>query len=177
MGSSISEMTPLKRVIWLIFVLPIVGGVVSTVYTVAKMRGSFNSWQSLGKPNTSDISLISIDYVEDSKGTIYKYQYETNCVNDCWIEVDALPPNSNQLDLLPFEDCEQAFNLPSLDSYSDSITECIRWGTGILVTIQAIDYTGNVIMWQKGHDDFGDVINFIISPLWGSAGGLSIGGS
>jgi hypothetical protein len=38
--------------------------------------------------------------------------------------------------------------------------------------VQAIDNDGNVQMWQKGQDDFGDGITLLMSPFIGAISGF-----
>ncbi len=161
-------MSSSKRVALLFVLLPLLGSIFSCLFFSARMRGTFTKWEMLGRPTSTPIKLIRMDYVESATREIYKFQYTERCTSNCWVKVETLPPALDTIDLLPIENCNQSFNIPSVHRFADSVIECKRWGTGILLTVQAIDQAGNVQMWRKGQDDFGDGLMVLMSPAIGA---------
>jgi hypothetical protein len=137
------------------------------------MRGTFTKWEMLGRPTTTDlIKLIRMDYVQSATGDIYQFRYPPECTSNCWAKVETLPPVLDTVNSLSLQNCNDSFDMPSVRHFLDSVSECKRWGTGILLKVQAIDEAGNVQMWRKGQDDFGDPLMLVSSPFLGAIYGL-----
>jgi hypothetical protein len=156
-----------KRIALLFILLPILGGVFSCLFFSARMRGTFTKWESLGRPIKTPNKLIRMNYVETVSGDIYEFQYAETCTSNCWVKVDSLPPRFDEMELLPLDACDRAFDIPSVNHFSNSVIECWRWGTGIRLDVQAIDRDGNIQMWSKGQDDFGSGLLVLMSPIIG----------
>lgn len=113
-----------------------------------------------------------MNYVETITGDIYEFQYSEQCPNRCWVRIDTVPSLLDSMELIPIENCKDTFDIPSVERFSDSVIECNHWGPGVRIDIQAIDRNGNIQMWQKGIDDFGDPLMLAYSPVIGAVGGL-----
>ncbi len=138
------------------------------------MRGTFTKWEVLSRPVATPNKLLRLNYVQTVTGDIYEYQYTQTCTSGCWAKVNTLPARLDANILLPLKDCEDAFDIPSVNRFSDSVIECRRSGTGISLMLQAIDRDGNIQMWRKGQDDFGDPIMLLMSPFVGAILGFVI---
>jgi hypothetical protein len=162
----------IKGTALLLIILPLLGSVFACLFFWAVMRGTFTKWEILSQPATTPVKLIRMNYVQTITGDIYEFQYSEQCPNRCWVKVDTVPPMLDTMDMLPLEDCKSSFDFPSVNRFSDSVIECWRWGPGIRLDAQAIDRDGNVQMWQKGIDDFGDPLLLTASPILGAVGGF-----
>jgi hypothetical protein len=166
-------MNTIARAAVSLILFPFLGSIFSCLFALAALRGTFTKWEMLGRPDTTaSIKLVRMDYVKSATGDLYKFQYSPECTSNCWVKVETLPPILDALDSLPLENCNDSFDIPSVRRFSDSVIECKRSGTGILLKVQAIDDTGNVQMWRKGHDDFGDPLMLVSSPFLGAIYGL-----
>src|SRR5687767_1958031 len=127
-------MNSIARAAVSILLFPLLGSIFSCLFALAALRGTFTKWEMLGRPATTDsIKLIRMDYVQSTTGDIYELQHSPECTSNCWVKVETLPPVLNVADSLPLEDCKDSFDIPSVRHFSDSIIECRRWGTGILL--------------------------------------------
>ena len=164
----------IKSTALLLIILPLLGSIFSCLYFLAVMRGTFTRWEILDSPPTVPVKLLRMNYVRTVTGDVYEFQHSYNepCAGNCWLKVNSPPPISNPEYLLPLKDCQSSFDIPSVARFSDSVIECWRWGPGIHLDIQAIDHDGNVLMWQKGQDDFGDPLMLTTSPIFGAVGGF-----
>lgn len=166
----------IKRTAVLLILFPLIGSIFSCLFFLARMRGTFTKWEMLGKPTTTPVKLLQMGYVQTVTGDIYQFQSfsAASCTNNCWVMVNSIPQSPNTTEMLPLEDCQSSFDLPSVHRFSDSIIECWRWGPGIRVGIQAIDRNGNIQSWHKGIDDFGDPLLLVTSPILGGIGGFVV---
>lgn len=166
-------MNSIARAAVSLILFPLLGSIFSCLFALAAMRGTFIKWETIGRPTTTDsIKLIRMDYVESASGDVYEFQYSPECRSNCWLKIETLPPLLDAVDLLPLENCNDSFDIPSVRHFSDSVIECRRSGTGIRLKVQAIDRAGNVQMWRKGQDDFGDPLMLVASPFLGAIYGL-----
>ena len=156
--------------IGLLALLSLAGAIAMYFYSSVSLNRSSIRWESLGKPPSKAVKVVALGYVQTESGDIYQYDYNSGCENNCWFKSDNPPQNSEYL--LPLNHCG---DLPPLENYIAAKEVCDYYGTGLALTITAIDKNGSVYSWDDKFGGEGDSLIRLVSPYVGAIVGLFIG--
>ena len=154
----------------LLAVFSVAGAILMYLYSTASLDSSSVKWESLGAPPSKAIKVVALGFVQTESGDIYQYVRNPSCADNCWIKSDNPLPNSQYS--LPLNQCRY---LPSLEDYIDSKAVCEYYGTGLSLTITAIDKNGFVYSWVDKFGGEGDSLIRLVSPYFGATAGLFVG--
>ena len=156
--------------IGLLVLLSGAGAILMYLYGLASLGSSSVKWKSLGAPPSKAMKVVALGFVQTESGDLYQYVRNPGCADNCWIKADNLLPNSQHS--LPLDQCG---NLPSLEDYIDSKAVCDYYGTGLSLTITAINKDGFVYSWVDKFGGEGDSLIRLVSPYFGAIVGLFVG--
>jgi len=151
-----------------VLLLPIVGGILGCLLSLANVAGWFVPWQTLPSPPEKVARIAAIDndsiWIEGVSGVIYYNAASDYCQSNCWAIVAAPPPAQPDTFSRNSRTCEGPGPLVFV---IQSLAECRVYAFQNFNTVYALRVDGRLLAWR--YEQYGEGIPaaYLLLPCGG----------